>query len=1097
MSHRRSSAQPGLPGGRRGFLARLLPVLCLACCGGGGLLPAQTHPFDAAPPGLTEAGIPAFVVLGPESMGLGAPPTDLRQLPDGRVLVVARNEIAIGDGVRWEVFRQAAIDRRDNNLAMAVAPTGELYAGVQGGIGRVDFGTDGRWRFTKVASLPAGEAAVLRPSLTNVATTETGWFWHSGSGSVVAWRPGESARIIGGGNSIERVFTLGQEVFASSRSDGSLLRLANGTAHPVIAAEHTTANATITSSTPLDPGHLLVGTNAEGFKIFDGARFAPFPVPGLAPDLRVNDVCATDGGYLAAALDNTGIVFFDHTGRIVQSLDRTLDHRLSRVQRLFYDSGTLWALLNDGVARIRFPARLSNFEPLVATGLAFAQPIRHDGRLWLVADGRAQRGLYNAEGRLLRFVDDSPPGAFVHTLCVLAGTLYATNETGLYRRRDTHWELAVADLPYARLDIPSVNDRRWFYVARGSLGWLVAEGDTLRAERHPQPALQSVYGAAQDAAGTVWLELGTRRIGRVRIDRDPPTLEILAAANGVADGWVNLFILDGTARFNVANRLFRYDEGRRYLVEDAPLLQRYPDMDGLIGRPARDAGGRLWFTANDAIRIFADNPAGPTASEVLATRVLPTLFTMETGGVVWLHDTRHLMRYDPAIAEPAQPPLRAIVTRVHLPGSDQHLIGVGTALPPLRYADNSLVVYYLAPGTPFGQPVTFEVRLEGSDQDWVSTGSTGSAVFNRLKEGSYTLHVRPRTVTTVGRETTLAFRIAPPWFRTPLAYACYGVTAVGAILALVWWSSFLERREKVRLELLVARRTTELHETNRRLNEQVHATLDKATALLLSEERYRRLNEQLEQRVQERTAALTVSNRELESFSYSVSHDLRAPLRNISGFADLLSKRLLGRSDAESMRFLGIISTEAVRLGRLIDALLVFSRLGRSDLDLRPVDLPGLVEEARREFSSELVHRDLSLRINPLPTVQADPTLLRQVLVNLLSNALKFTRDRHPALIEIGTAPSDRPEEHVVFVRDNGVGFDPKYADKLFGVFQRLHHSRDFEGTGIGLANVRRIILRHGGRIWAESRPGAGATFFFTLPASRTTSAAPPPPPAT
>ncbi len=1046
---------------------------------------AQTLPFDPAPPGAIESGTAAFVVLGPEALGLGTAPTDLKQLPDGRILAAARGELALGDGVRWQVFRQAPADRRNDTVSVAVDATGAIYAGVQGGIGRIDFGTDGQWRLTTVAQLPETAAAVLRPVLTQVAMSKSGWFWHSGSGAVISWAPGESAKIVGNTNTIERVFAFETDVFISNRTDGALLRVRDGAASYLIDPAQTTANLTVTCGTPYDSAHLLVGTNAEGLKLFDGTRFTAFPIPGLATELRINDLCSTYGGFFAAAVDNHGIILFNTQGRIVQTIDRTLDHRLGRVQRLFYTAGTLWALLNDGVARIRFPSRLSSFEPLVSTGLAYAQPFRHDGRLWLLADGRAQRGVYNPEGRLLHFVEDSPPGTFVHTLSGQLGPLLATNERGAFRRRDGRWE-PILPIPNLRIDIPSTDGKRWLYVARDELGWIERMGDTYQARRLPQPGLGDVYAMAADDSGKVWLELGSGRVGRVDIGGEDPGLEIFAARDGVADGWVNIFVLDGIAYFNIANRLFRFDETTRRFTEDSALVARYPAMEGIVGRPVRDSRGRLWVTSNGTVHVLADTPRGPVPAESIPNGLQPYLFTVEKGGVVWMHETRRLARYDPAMPQPEEAPLRATLSLVHFPASNQHVFAPGAELPPIPFRDNSIVVHYLAPGTPFGQAVTFEVRLDGAGTEWVSTGGTGSAAFNRLKEGRYLLHVRPRTDTSVGHETTLAFVVRPPWFRTPWAYGLYGLTAIAAMLGIAWWSSYLERREKARLEHLVAARTRELHETNRRLNEQVHATLDKAAALVASEERYRKLNEGLEQRVADRTTELTASNRELESFSYSVSHDLRAPLRNISGFADLLRKRLAAHADPESLRFMGIISTEAVRLGQLIDALLVFSRLGRSDLKLRTVDLAALFAEARREFSSDLARRAVEFRINPLPAVEADPTLLRQVLVNLLGNALKFSRDRQPAVIEVGVASISpaNPGEVAIYLRDNGVGFDPKYTDKLFGVFQRLHHARDFEGTGIGLANVRRIITRHGGRVWAESTPGAGATFYFTLPST-------------
>jgi signal transduction histidine kinase len=238
---------------------------------------------------------------------------------------------------------------------------------------------------------------------------------------------------------------------------------------------------------------------------------------------------------------------------------------------------------------------------------------------------------------------------------------------------------------------------------------------------------------------------------------------------------------------------------------------------------------------------------------------------------------------------------------------------------------------------------------------------------------------------------------------------------------------------------------------------------------------------QLEARVQDATEELRTSNNELEAFTYSVSHDLRAPLRHITGFAALLQEHAANAIDAQGRRYLNTITESANRMATLIDDLLAFSRMGRASISKRRVDLAGLVGEAKDEVSTDLNGRRVQWVIGTLPCVLADPALLRPVLVNLLSNALKYSSTRDEARIEIGA--ESNANEVIVSVSDNGVGFDMAYAHKLFGVFQRLHRADEFSGTGIGLANVRRIVQRHGGRTWAEGAVGTGATFYFSLPA--------------
>ena len=267
----------------------------------------------------------------------------------------------------------------------------------------------------------------------------------------------------------------------------------------------------------------------------------------------------------------------------------------------------------------------------------------------------------------------------------------------------------------------------------------------------------------------------------------------------------------------------------------------------------------------------------------------------------------------------------------------------------------------------------------------------------------------------------------------------------------------------------------------RRVERELLEARDKLQADI--SERRRREDEiqSLNQELAKHSTALESTNKELEAFAYSISHDLRAPLRHMAGYTELLQKKASATLDEKANHYILMILESAKRMGSLIDDLLSFSRISRSETQKTLVSLEQLLREALSEVQEETSGRAIAWKIGALPEFYGDRSMLRLVFVNLLSNAIKFTRTRREAEIEIGSA-GEGGDEVVVFVRDNGVGFDMKYANKLFGVFQRLHQSEAFEGTGIGLATVQRIIHRHGGRVWAEGSVDHGATFYFSAP---------------
>jgi light-regulated signal transduction histidine kinase (bacteriophytochrome) len=284
-------------------------------------------------------------------------------------------------------------------------------------------------------------------------------------------------------------------------------------------------------------------------------------------------------------------------------------------------------------------------------------------------------------------------------------------------------------------------------------------------------------------------------------------------------------------------------------------------------------------------------------------------------------------------------------------------------------------------------------------------------------------------------------------------------------------------------------RAAELIIANQELAYQNDEKEKRATELTIAndelknaEDNIRKLNEGLEQKVIKRTAQLESVNKELESFSYSVSHDLRAPLRAVQGYARMLEEDYKTLFDAEASRVMNNIISNSKKMGQLIDDLLAFSRLGRKELVKMYISVQEVVTTICNEIKMENgnANRNIDFRVNELPPASGDNAAIKQVWVNLISNAVKYSRQNENTIIEIGS--DDKPGEIIYYIKDNGAGFDMRYAGKLFGVFQRLHSDDKFEGTGVGLAIVHRIISKHGGRVWAEGKVNEGAVFYFSLP---------------
>jgi signal transduction histidine kinase len=404
--------------------------------------------------------------------------------------------------------------------------------------------------------------------------------------------------------------------------------------------------------------------------------------------------------------------------------------------------------------------------------------------------------------------------------------------------------------------------------------------------------------------------------------------------------------------------------------------------------------------------------------------------------------------------------LTAASTRVHRIVEILSVSVVAIGVLSLQGYAFGLLVLHTAPGfvpMSMATSITFVIlgtgvllaRVEGGILSVIASDTAGGFLVRRFLPLAIALPIVLGALRIQGERAGL--------YDTQLGTALFATAFTVLFLVALWWTARLLFRTDM------DRRLAELAE--RRNGERVH-----------------KLNAELVERVAERSRALeaeSAANKDLEAFSYSVSHDLRAPLRAISGFSRIVIEDYSAALDADGLRYLGLVEKSADQMGQLIDDLLTFSRTGRQALRVQSVSTIDVVNAALTDLQAMQENRRVNITVGELPDCEADASLLRQVWLNLLSNALKYTRERDPAVITIGSRRDGGTD--IYFVQDNGAGFDMKYVDKLFGVFQRLHLADEYEGTGVGLALVQRIVQRHGGRVWTEAEVNRGATFYFTL----------------
>ncbi len=593
----------------------------------------------------------------------------------------------------------------------------------------------------------------------------------------------------------------------------------------------------------------------------------------------------------------------------------------------------------------------------------------------------------------------------------------------------------------------------WITISGAGLDYFDGQDFThFRPDENDPDSLSDRYvdSLVLDSNGCVWM--GSASMGLLQFDpaTEKATTYLLdpeQPGSKVAN-WVRDICSDGkTIWVGAYSGLFRFDLASR------EFARCYTEEDGMANSSVVavqvDAGGNVWVGTLAGLSMLdvrsktfrnydaADGLQSPRFYERSRTRMVDGRLCF--GGV----NGFNAFYPDRMPDNPIPPPV--VLTEFQLfnkpaaIGEDSPLtkaIHVADRIT-LRYDQDVFRLRFAALDYTASENNRYAYKLEGFDKDWRYVDAKDrSATYTRLSPGEYTFRVRASNNDGLWNEQGASIRIAiiPPWWQT----WWFRGGAAGSLLALLYAGFSLRIRS--------------MHERSLRLEKQVT----------------------------ERTSQLEAANKELEAFAYSVSHDLRAPLRHIDGYVGLLVSRCRDGLSEQGLAYVDTIAGAARRMELLIDDLLLFSRTGRSEMRREKVDMNEALQEVLSELKESCADRSIEWVIGDLPSVHGDFTLLRQVWANLLGNAIKYTSPRQEARIEVG-AKNDGDE--IVFrVADNGVGFDMRYADKLFGVFQRLHSHEEFEGTGIGLATVQRIVSRHGGRVWAEAGINRGATFYFSFP---------------
>jgi PAS domain S-box-containing protein len=785
----------------------------------------SAHPrfIGATAPGRTETGLPPFAIRTREAIGLSADPTDLRLLSDGRILLFAGRQIAFGDGLRWEVFSQADDDATVPSSSIAVDDLNHIYIGIQGGFGRIVFDENGRWRI-RVEALWEGDESGSYPILRKVHVTPQDWFWHGDSGPVVSWRPGQKPTVVARASSIAGIIESDPTLYVSDRADGVLIPLGENTAIKAAPQKFDLNRIVECAVTSGEPGKTFTGMHTQGVNILEQGHLRPLATVGLlAAPGRVSALAKLESPFFAAAIQERGLVFFTAQGQVVQFISRETDHRFGRIRRIVSaPSGYVYALLEEGIAIIQFPCPLSTLEGLIGRSVSYAMPFRIGTELWMETDGALLRGVYDKGGTLIEFVQDQPDSTYIACVSQIGDSALISTSDRSFIRRDDRWEPLLSDVGNLRVISPEKNGR-WLCTALGQVGWLLPTGQSYSLLMHPAPGLRSVYDAISDKQGRTWLELGNAKAGFVEIGSDDiPRVTLLGPEQGVPEGWGQVFALHEQVGYNIADQILTYDEVRKRLVPAPELFAPFRDLGRVIGRPLIDSAGQVWTGDERGPARWVRN--GDTWHRVPlepAVKFTPHTYAVQDDGVVWMGANGRQTRFDPLIPRPKPVPVRPLVTHIEIIPTKRILFTNTNDKPELSYEEGSITLHFMTVGGEPFSTTSFEVSLTDGISNWTPVGSSGAASYNNLEEGDYSVRVRVRTGKTVSEEEVFKFQIQPPWYRSHFAYLAYFLGTLGLATLVAWSASYLQRRENLRLEELVAQRTFELNESNAKLERQV------------------------------------------------------------------------------------------------------------------------------------------------------------------------------------------------------------------------------------------------------------------------------------